>query len=139
VTPGAPIAGLGCGETQVFEGPGPDALLGLAPNPWALASPSALGIVAYFWGHPPNILVAADRPDSAPTKILWLSHGPGGELAISATPLGESSPVIQFTFPGNLMHASSIELPTPGCWHLDLTIGSARASIDVPVSESPSS
>ena len=41
----SPVAG-GCGLTQVYSGPGPDARLGLWDNPWAWATPADSGVAA---------------------------------------------------------------------------------------------
>jgi hypothetical protein len=137
----SPVGG-GCGSTQVFAGPGPDAAIGLADNPWALAAPADAGIVAYFW-HPPPDVVFASSPSDDGTKVLWVSHEEqSGNLVIKAHPLGATSPVVTFDVPpasspaGN--YPSGIELPRAGCWHLDLTIGSAQGAIDLLVAPAPS-
>jgi hypothetical protein len=134
----SPVAG-GCGTTQVYAGPGPDANLGLADNPWASASPADAGIVAYFWHSPPDIVVADGAGGGS--KVLWVSHADQtGHLKISAHPLAASSPVVLFDLPtasspsGN--YPSGIDLPSPGCWTLDLTLGSAHATIDLMVAAS---
>lgn len=136
----SPVGG-GCGSTQVFAGPGPDANLGLADNPWAPATPADAGIVAYFWYPPPGVIFASRSSQDAP-KVLWISHEQSGHLVIKAHPLGAASPVATFDVPpasspaGN--YPSGIELPSAGCWHLDLTIGSAQAAIDLLVAPTPS-
>ena len=131
----SPVAG-GCGSTQVFAGPGPDADLGLADNPWAPATPPDAGIVAYFWYPSPDLLFAHGPSDR--TKVLWVSHGQQAtDLTIAAHPFNASSPVIRFDFPpasspvGN--YPSAIDLPGPGCWRLEITLGMAHATIDVMV------
>lgn len=133
------VAG-GCGGTQVFAGPGPDANLGLWDNPWAAAIPASAGIVAYFWYPPPGVLFATDSSGDSP-KVLWVSHAQAGELSVSAHPLGASTPVVRFTFgaatspTGN--YPSLVALPSPGCWHFDLSIGTARAAMDLLVAPAP--
>lgn len=75
----SPIAG-GCGATLAFAGPGPAAAIGLAENPWASATPPEAGITAYFWRHPPDLLVARTAGTSnsgATNKVLWINDGPG--------------------------------------------------------------
>jgi hypothetical protein len=126
----SPVAG-GCGKTPVFAGPGPDANLGLADNPWAWATPANAGIVAYFWYPPPHVLFA--HGPNGRTKVLWVNHGAlGGHLIIAAHPLDASAPVVHFEFPGGGGGTpSSIDLPNPGCWTLDLAIGDTRATMDV--------
>jgi hypothetical protein len=128
------VAG-GCGSTQVFAGPGPDASLGLADNPWAAATPGSAGIVAYFWFPPPAVLYAAG-PDGSGTKVLWVTRGAtDGPLAVAAHPLGADAPVVHFSIPpatspaGN--YPSEIAVPTPGCWRFELSVGSARGTLDI--------
>ena len=143
---GSPIAVEGgCGATQVFAGPGPDARLGLADNPWAWATPADSGIVAYFWYPPPGVISALldpNDPNSGNTKILWIAHGAAtGQFIIAARRSDSSSPVVRFTFPPAMSPAdnypSSIGLPSPGCWHLDLTLGTVRAAMDLTVASAP--
>jgi hypothetical protein len=131
-----PLVAGGCGSTQVFAGPGPDAALGLADNPWAPATPADAGIVAYFWYPPPDLLFAHGPNDR--TKVLWVSHGEqAAHLTIAAHPLNASSPVIRFDFPpafspgGN--YPSGIDLPSPGCWRLEIALGTAHATMDLMV------
>ena len=131
----SPVLG-GCGNTQVFAGPGPDAALGLGDNPWAAASPADAGIVAYFWYPPPDLIFAHGPADG--TKVLWISHGEGAaHLTVAAHPLDASSPLIRFDFPPALSpsgnYPSGIDLPSAGCWSLDLTLGSTHATLDVAV------
>jgi len=140
-TPPSPVAG-GCGSTQAFAGPGPDAALRLADNPWAPATPADAGIVAYFWYPPPDLLFAHGPNDR--TKVLWISHGgQAGRFAIAAHPLNASSPVVRFDFGAALSpsgnYPSSIDLPSPGCWRLELTLGRVHATMDVMVAPSRSS
>jgi hypothetical protein len=131
----SPVAGS-CGATQAFAAPGPDAGLGLADNVWAPASPAEAGVVAYFW-YPPPDLVFAHGPNGG-TKVLWISHGQqASRLTIAAHPFNASSPVVRSDFPaasspiGN--YPSEIDLPSPGCWRLELTLGTVHATIDVMV------
>lgn len=137
----APVAG-GCGNTQVFAGPGPDAALGLTDNPWASATPASAGIVAYFWYPPPDLIFAHGPSDG--TKVLWVSHTEqAASLTVTAHPLNASSPVVRFDFPaaespaGN--YPSGIDLPSPGCWQLEVTLGSAHTTLDVVVAPAQAS
>jgi hypothetical protein len=128
----SPVGG-GCGSTQAFAGPGPDAALGLADNPWAPATPADAGIVAYFWYPPPDLLFAHGPNDR--TKVLWIFHrGQAAHLIIAAHPLNAASPVVRFAFGASGGGSpSSIDLPSPGCWRLELTLGTTHATIDVMV------
>jgi hypothetical protein len=140
----SPVAG-GCGLTQVYSGPGPDARLGLWDNPWAWATPADSGVVAYFWYPPPGILSVRDPSvsNSGDTKVLWVFRdpgpGPAGPLTINAHPLGQTSPVVAVQLSnGDKGVPSSVELPTPGCWRLEIAAGPAHATMDVMVAALPS-
>ena len=129
----SPVGG-GCGSTQVFSGPGPDASSGLAANPWAWATPKIAGIIAYFWYAPPDLLLAHGPSDH--TKILWLSGSQQAPvITIHAHPLGASSPAVEFSFPASASggYPSLIDLPSPGCWRLEVTVGTAQATMDLHV------
>jgi hypothetical protein len=137
---GRPVGG-GCGTTQFFSGNGPDSALGLDGNPWARAQPATAGFVAYTWTTPPDLVVASG-PDDPGTKILWINTvAPRGRLAIRAHPSAGASPVITLDVEpasapdGN--YPSMIDLPTPGCWRLELTLGAAHATIDLLVAPAP--
>jgi hypothetical protein len=140
-TSSSPLAGA-CGATQVFAGPGPDADLGLADNPWASATPLDERIVAYFWRPPPDLVNASGAQDPHGTKVLWVTHDVEGNrltiadvLTILAHPPDGSSPMIHLEFPaatspgGN--YPSSLDLPSPGCWHLDLMVGTVSRTMDL--------
>jgi hypothetical protein len=135
-----PVAG-GCGETQVFLGPGPDAALGLEGNAWAAATPWSVGLIAYFWSAPPNLL-QVPGPDHV-TKVLWIYHGAAqvGTVTVDAHPLGASTPHVTSTIGYAVVNGgnypSSIEVPTPGCWELDVTLGATHATLDVEVAAAP--
>jgi hypothetical protein len=130
------VAG-GCGDTQVFAGPGPDAHLGLWDNPWAAVSPGSAGVVAYFWSPPPAIFYA-ERADGSGTKVLWVVRGAAdGPLTVSAHPLDGAAPLLRFSLPPALSPAgnypSLIAVPTPGCWRFEVSAGSARGALDIMV------
>lgn len=141
--PRTAIAG-GCGGTQVFTGPGPDAagpdgIPGLDGLPWATASPAAVGITAYFFRPPPDLLIVGPSPTGPDNKVLWVSQGNlSGDLLIEARPNGSSTSTVHFRFPAaGRDYPSLIELPTAGCWQLDL--GSTGATIDLVVNGSDQS
>ena len=136
------VAG-GCGSSQVFAGPGPDAALGLSDNPWAGASPGSAGVIAYFWLRPPALLRVEDALGNG-TKVLWIIHGgPPGPFAISAHPLDAAAPVVQVIArqAGSPAggYPSDVAVPTPGCWRFEITSGTSRATLDVLVAPAASS
>ena len=119
----------------MFAGPGPDASLGLADNPWAAAAPGSAGIVAYFWHAPPSVLRASGPGDSG-DKVLWVVHGaPGVPLTVVAHTRFAGPPVVRLTVPAALSpggnYPSLIALPSPGCWNFDLSVGGASATLDI--------
>ncbi len=127
------VAG-GCGGTQVFAGPGPDAHLGLWDNPWAAVSPGSAGVVAYFWLKPPA-LVRVMGADGSGTKVLWIVRGGSvGPFEVSAHPLDAAAPVVQVV-PRQAGPAggypSDVAVATPGCWRLEITSGTSRSTLDV--------
>jgi hypothetical protein len=145
-TPGTPLASPtpvagGCGDTKVFADSGPDAELGLAGNAWAAATPASAGVVAYFFHAPPNLIEIAGP--NQPTKVLWIYHGEPqpGNVTIDVHPLGASAPDIVSTIGyavangGN--YPSSIDVPSPGCWRVDLSLGATHATLDLQVAASP--
>ena len=78
-------------------------------------------IVAILWAEhdPLQVPPAADRNN----KILWVSRVGGGDLHIRAT-LESSGQTVTRSVQGG-PGPSIIDLPTPGCWSLDLTWGTA--------------
>jgi hypothetical protein len=133
-----PVAG-GCAGTQVFRGGAPDA--GPATNPWAAAAPSSSGIVAYFFHEPPGLVIAHEA--GVGSKVLWVARGAAApELDISArpaespsaSPIGIVAP--EASSPSGT-YPSTIDVPTPGCWELDVTVGAAHGSIAILVAPAP--
>lgn len=129
-----PTAG-GCGETVVYAPPGPDSAgRGLDAQPWAPASPRSAGVLAYLWGQPP-VFLHVDPPVGTSNKVLWDTRGDiGDHLEIVAHLNSQPSPTLPVTFDvpaTGYSFPSLIDLPKPGCWHLDLRTGSVSASIDL--------
>jgi len=94
-------------------------------SPPAQRVPYVLGdagdIVAILWAdHAP--LTAPPRPDRN-NKILWVSPY-GGTLRIEATRTGSDRTVVRTVDGGP--GPSVIDLPSPGCWSLDLRWGGHR-------------
>ena len=98
--------------------------------------------MAYLWGDPPCLAAGKVRAGGLSNKVLWISDdAPSGHLLVAAHPLVARAPEVRFDIPpassprGNF--PSSIDLPTPGCWHLDLTLGETMAAIDLLVAPAP--
>jgi hypothetical protein len=116
-----------------------------SPPPWTVSAgvpsptPYALGsgepVAAFFFAYP----LRAGHPTSPANKILWVVGAPrnGRPLAITARPMSAPGPAVVFhreadSGPGEI-YPSVIDLPTPGCWRLDLRWGSHQATIDMQV------
>ena len=78
-------------------------------------------------------------PDHPSNKILWIVRSPRGghSLEITARLAGDPSQVVRISRPPDSepgeIYPSEVDLPTPGCWKLQLAWGTHRASIDVRV------
>jgi hypothetical protein len=59
----------------------------------------------------------------------------GPELAISAHPVGAAEPVVTLRFPAATSppgaYPSTLDVPTAGCWHLDVELGGTKSSLEV--------
>jgi hypothetical protein len=101
--------------------------------PYSLASGDA---AAAFWFAP---RLRAGHPDNPSNKILWIVRSPrdGHSLEITARLAGDPSQVVRISRPPDSepgeIYPSEVDLPTPGCWKLQLAWGTHRASIDVRV------
>jgi hypothetical protein len=141
----APTSG-GCGTTPAVFGRGPGwlAALGSDGSPYVMASPpiaAAMVSVPLRAGHPTNPF----------NKLAWVVSLPRADtpLVIDAHPLDRPTPVVHIEVPdvhvevpgvdhsrAGWVYTSIIDLPTPGCWHIDLQWGSPKhaASLNLQVS-----
>jgi hypothetical protein len=139
---GSPVPD-GCGATNFFGPPGPTDIPGLGGLTWAPVEPESSTVVAYFWGHPPYLAAGNTRPDGQSNKVLWITQRGGHALSIRANPTNGGQ-AVGFEFSadagesGNAQFPSAIDLPSPGCWHLDLKFSNdVSGSIDVLVAPAP--
>lgn len=126
-----------CGATPIYKGGMPDWIRhqigSSAPNDsviYVVASPSdAAGIL---FGYP----LRAGHPTNPNNKILWLVDGlpTGSSLDISGNAADSSvAPVRQSVpFIASGQAPSIVDLPAPGCWHLQLAWAAHAAAVDVP-------
>lgn len=83
-------------------------------------------IVAIVFGNPLNAPESADHSN----KVLWVAKAGDGPLTIEARLNAADEPaVVELTAPG----PSYLNLPTPGCWHLDLSWGDQIDSMSIRV------
>jgi hypothetical protein len=128
----------GCGATRILKGAIP-AWLDVAGGhnnpatvPYALATPDKAA-AGFIFGYP----LRSGHPANPDNKILWVVGSPraGSPLAITARPLGSAAPVIGQSLPDSSgpgeIYPSVVDVPTPGCWHLDLSWAGHRAALDL--------
>lgn len=129
----------GCGTTTILTPPAPVSYPGLDQNPWARAEPASAGILALFWGNPPYLAAGTHRPDGSANKVLWVSEAGSSSLQVAAHLLDRPAAPVNFTFPASgFEFPSTIDLPEPGCWRLDLTLSDGTtASIALVVAPNP--
>jgi hypothetical protein len=76
-------------------------------------------------------LVFPPRSDKQ-NKVLWVPREGGGDLTISGRLAPDDAPVVIESTTG----PSVLDLPAPGCWHLDLTWPGGSDSVTLRVSPS---
>jgi hypothetical protein len=104
--------------------------LGLDGLTWVLSSEQ--NMVGMLFGAP---FRAGSRDDGRSNKILWISREPrnGATLKITGTSdKGDSMSASQAAdaSPGEI-YPSIVDVPAPGCWHLNLAWGPNTATVDL--------
>lgn len=110
---------------------------------WAASAGSLAGIahqvspdgnvVAFIFGNP----LRAGAPTGRQNKVLWVVRQPrGGQpLAITATLPPTDFRVVRARVPAGSspgeIYPSTINVPTPGCWHFTLAWNGHRSSMDL--------
>jgi hypothetical protein len=130
------VAG-GCGSSTVLLGGIPSWLdeAGAHNNPdflpYVVASPPLAA--GFIFGYP----LRAGSPENPSNKVLWVVGQPrnGSSLVVAAHPLGAASPSVTQTYPANAspgeIYPSIVNVPLPGCWHLDLSWSGHQASVEL--------
>jgi hypothetical protein len=127
----------GCGRSQVYQGPIPAWLEEVDGHntprgvPWVAGEPSSAA--GFIFGYP----LRAGHPSDPSNKVLWVVRTPrkGGALEIVAHPLGLPGPLVSErraadSSPGEI-YPDGIDVPTPGCWHFQLSWATGRAELDL--------
>lgn len=84
------------------------------------------GILGVLFGQPLTSPVAKDRGN----KVLWVVQENSGPLRIEGRLAAGDEPVVIESVTG----PSYLDLPSPGCWHLDLTWDGGTDAVDIAVS-----
>ncbi len=101
--------------------------------PYSLASGHTAA--AFFFASK----LRAGHPSNPSNKVLWIVRYPrnGHPLEITARLGRDPAEVVRISRPADSspgeIHPSDVDLPSPGCWHLQLTWGSHRANLDIRV------
>jgi hypothetical protein len=130
------VAG-GCGSTSIMRGHIPAWLdeAGAHNNPdslpYVLASPEQAA--GFLFGYP----LRSGHPENPSNKILWVvgQARNGSSLEISAHPLGAAAPIVKVVKPADSspgeIYPSIVDVPQPGCWHVDLSWAGHKASVEL--------
>jgi hypothetical protein len=150
--PAEPVADEQCRAQRVHHTPYPGGDERLYTIPWIAGKPDELGLVGLLWYWPKQwrgvrrarVFTGDVGPDGQSAKILWAFLEPGvfdraeGELVIEGENLDgsarfreEFAPISYAGQEGAPSWASSLDLPTPGCWRLTLTTGDLDATVDI--------
>jgi hypothetical protein len=124
--PGWRNTGAGCGGTAVGTGPGlPSwAEVGGGGIPGAVGRPpEVIGVM-----FATELVAKGERPDGSTNKILWLTGAPisSSQLMLRAQPADAATPVVNLRVArvaGYQQFPSIIDLPTPGCWRINISWG----------------
>lgn len=136
------IAGTKCAVTRVHRERDTDLGRNSLGIPWVQAEPASSGIYGhlFYYNSYPNVQYATMPPHGvAPdgqgtTKILWVITGNPSpvNLRVTGRRIGGSDSLEQtFDKTGGNQYPSIINVPSPGCWQLQLTRGVSSGSVTV--------
>ena len=129
-----------CPGTAIVKGPTP-AWLDVAsghntPAGLAYTIDATATVGGFLFGYP----LRAGHPENPTNKILWIVRLPrnGSDLVILGHPAGAASPIVKVTKPADSgpgeIYPSIVDMPTPGCWVLDLAWAGHAATVELPYS-----
>ena len=129
-----------CQTTPVYQG-GTDHS-GFTEIPWVQAEPSSSGIRGYLFFADSGasstyrfLHTGGGYPDGVTSKVLWETTNPQASdtMEILGKKLSGGNEVFRQSFPEAASPAgdypSTVNVPTAGCWRLDLKSGTVRASV----------
>jgi hypothetical protein len=91
-------------------------------------------VAGFVFGYP----LRAGHPENPANKILWVVRLPrgGSDLTVTGHPLGAATPVVKVVQPADSgpgeIYPSIVDMPTAGCWVLDLAWASHHSSVALP-------
>jgi hypothetical protein len=124
----------GCGTTPIYRGGPPVWATPDTPadSPYVLSTSG--NAVGFLFVDP---LRAGDPGGGPNNKILWYVRLPrdGQALRATATPVGQDTPVVTIERPADSspgeIYPSTLNVPTPGCWHVTLSWSTHTDSVDL--------
>jgi hypothetical protein len=123
----------GCATTLVQSGPLPDWTRSASVSGLPHVRSHEGNLVGVLFASP---LVAPPRAGGPNNKILWISKVPrdGARLTLTLTPLAGGASVTTTepagSSPGEI-YPSIVDVPAAGCWRVDATWGSNRATLEL--------
>jgi hypothetical protein len=146
------VAPTACNPARVNYTRYPGGDSGLGGLPWIRGAPRAVGLVGLLWYwpeswrqrrlRPARIFTGGVAPAGYSTKILWVflgrsaKGGGGARLVVRGRRLDQQGSFTQkfaaISYAGQQgapSYASIIDVPTAGCWRLQLSAGTLRASV----------
>jgi hypothetical protein len=132
-----------CAASIVQYQPYSNAGAGTDSLPWVQATPTSAGLVGQLFyysgttwqqGSLPlaRIYTGGRAPNGGATKILWLAQGSGAELVlvVRGKRLDRRGSFTQrFSMAGGNQFPSIVNVPTAGCWQLQLSSGTKSARV----------
>ena len=136
-------AAAGCGVTTLARGTVPawtapafsDSSFHTPPirPPWPHALSEHGNVVAVVFGYP----LRAGHPTNPANKVLWIMRLPRhfSPLRVRATPLHAKAPVVRASWPADSspgeIYPSYLNVPTAGCWRVNLQWAGHTDSLDL--------
>ena len=140
------LAAAACAATPVHAAPFPNASAGLAQLKWVQAAPKKAGLVGMLFGYDARLVdpqrpafalwAGGKAPEGWNTKVLWLVPIGRGDrsMVIRGRSLDGSGGSFMQSFVragGGGGYPSIVELPSAGCWRLDVSSGGVKGAFVV--------
>jgi len=133
-----PAIAASCAATSISRGATPAWLDQASGHNSPVGVPYAMDgaqtVVAFLFGN----TLRAGHPENPANKILWIVRFPrdGSDLKITAHRLNCATPIVTVVQPADSgpgeIYPSIVDMPSAGCWVMDLAWGSHRATLALP-------